>query len=116
MIEASETSPKINFNKDSGMLLMEGKSLMDEPVRFYKTINDWLKTYVKQPASQTELIIKLEYLNTETSKQFLDFFSILKETPGTKVVWSFSDEDEDMEEMGQELAELSPIPFEFRTY
>jgi len=35
--------------------------------------------------------------------------------PESRVVWQFSDEDEDMEEMGQELAELVTVPFEYRT-
>lgn len=116
LIAGTETTPQISFIKDTGILSIEGKSLADNVKEVYKPAHDWLSAYSKQPGKQTELSIKLDYLNTETSKQFLDFFTILKSIPNSKVVWNFSDEDEDMEEMGQELAELSPVPFEFRSY
>lgn len=116
LIPGTETTPLISFNKDNGILAIEGKSLTDDAKIFYQPVLQWLSGYSKQPAKKTELSIKLDYLNTETSKQFLDFFNTLKSIPNSKVVWNFSDEDEDMEEMGQELAELSPVPFEFRSY
>jgi hypothetical protein len=36
--------------------------------------------------------------------------------PVSKVIWQFLEDDEDMEESGQELAELVSIPFEFQPY
>lgn len=88
---------------------------MEEADKFYKPLQEWLLEYRKNPNANTELMIRLEYLNTETSRQFLDLFKILEGIPNSKIVWQFSDEDEDMEEMGQELAELVKVPFEFRT-
>jgi hypothetical protein len=43
-----------------------------------------------------------------------DILTALEKIKGVKVVWYFHDEDEDMEEMGIELAELVEIPFEHR--
>jgi SiaC family regulatory phosphoprotein len=40
----------------------------------------------------------------------------LEGTPGVKVVWQFLEDDEDMEECGQELAQLTSLPFEFQPY
>jgi hypothetical protein len=115
VITGTETTPQITFTKETGTLLIEGKSLVDDAKTFYKPVLDWLRNYSNQPAKQTELAIKLEYLNTDTSKQFLDLFNQLEKVPNARVVWNFSDEDEDMEEMGQELAELVTIPFEMRS-
>lgn len=115
-ITGSETTPSINFNKEKNQFIIEGKSLMENADEFYKPAQEWLKEYRKNPNPKTELNIQLEYLNTATSRQFLDLFKLLEGIPDSKIVWLFSDEDEDMEEMGQELAELVTVPFEFKTY
>jgi hypothetical protein len=115
-ITGSETTPSLNFNPQKNQFSIEGRSLMEDADNFFKPLKDWLTEYRKNPNPKTELNIKLEYLNTATSRQFLDLFKILEGIPESKIVWQFSDEDEDMEEMGQELAELVTVPFEFRTY
>lgn len=115
-ITETEITPRLSFDKSNGKLQIEGKSLADDAKGFYKPASDWLTTYAKQPASSTELSIKLEYLNTASSRQLLDLFKILETIPGAKVVWNFSDEDEDMEEMGHELADLVSVNFEFRSF
>lgn len=114
-IQGTETTPFLYFNKQTNQFKIEGRSLMEEANKFYKPLQEWLLEYRKNPNAKTELMIRLEYLNTETSRQFLDLFKILEGIPNSKIVWQFSDEDEDMEEMGQELAELVKVPFEFRT-
>ncbi len=115
-ITGSETTPLINFNKQRNQFNIEGKSLMEDADKFYKPLQEWLAEYCKSPNPKTELNIRLEYLNTATSRQFLDLFKTMEGIPDAKIVWQFSDEDEDMEEMGQELAELVTVPFEFKTF
>jgi hypothetical protein len=114
-ITGSETTPSLNFSRQKNQFNIEGRSLMEDASNFYKPVQEWLVEYRKSPNPKTELNIRLEYLNTATSRQFLDLFKILEGIPESKVVWQFSDEDEDMEEMGQELAELVTVPFEFKT-
>ena len=63
-----------------------------------------------------ELALKFEYLNTASSKLMVDIFSALAPIKGSKIIWYFHDDDEDMEEVGEELSELASIPFEFKTY
>jgi hypothetical protein len=114
-IAGTETTPTLTFKKQTNQFIVEGRSLMEDADTFYKPLKDWFLQYRKDPNPKTELIIRLDYLNTETSRQFLDLFKIMEGIPDSKIVWQFSDEDEDMEEMGQELAELVRVPFEFRT-
>ncbi len=114
-IRGTETTPTLNFNKQTNQFSIEGRSLMEDADTFYKPLKEWFLQYRQNPNPKTEIIIRLDYLNTETSRQFLDLFKIMEGIPDSKIVWQFSDEDEDMEEMGQELAELVRVPFEFRT-
>ncbi len=115
-IIGTETAPSLNFSQQNNQFKIEGRSIMEDVAVFYKPLLEWLKEYRKKPNPKTELNIQLEYLNTASSRQFLDLFKLLEGLPDAKIIWQFSDEDEDMEEMGQELAELVSIPFEFRTY
>lgn len=114
-ITGSETTPSITFNQQKNQFAIEGRSLMEDANIFYKPVQNWFLEYRKNPNPKTEVVIRLEYLNTATSRQFLDLFKILEGIPASSIIWQFSDEDEDMEEMGQELAELVKVPFEFRT-
>ncbi len=114
-LAGTETTPSLTFNKNTSQFKIEGRSLMEGADVFYKPLQEWLIEYRKNPNPKTELIVRLDYLNIETSRQFLDLFKIMEGIPESKIVWQFSDEDEDMEEMGQELAELVRVPFEFRT-
>jgi len=63
---------------------------------------------------------KLEYFNTASSKLILDIFLKLEEMQehGKKisVKWYFPEEDEDMEEAGEEYADIVDIPFEQISY
>jgi len=115
-LKGGETTPTLSFNKSKNQFIIEGRSLMEDADKFYQPTKAWFLEYRKNPNPKTELTIKLEYLNTETSRQFLDIFKLLEGIPDSKIVWLFSDEDEDMEEMGQELEELVSVPFEYRTY
>jgi len=115
-ITGSETTPSLSFSQQKNQFSIDGRSLMEDANTFYKPVQAWLAEYSKSPNPKTELNIRLDYLNTATSRQFLDLFKILEGVPGSKIVWQFSDEDEDMEEMGQELAELVTVPFEFKTF
>ena len=111
----ASSTPSLYISKNTSQFIIEGKSLMEDAETFYKPLKEWFQQYRKNPNPKTELIIRLDYLNTATSRQFLDLFKIMEGIPDSKIVWQFSDEDEDMEEMGQELAELVSVPFEFRT-
>jgi len=115
-IPAAELTPAIKLDKDKGAFHIEGKSLLDDPTPFFKAVNHWLHEYSKSPNSVTVLTIKFEYYNTATSRELLDLFKILETVPGSKIVWQFLEDDEDMEESGQELAELVSVPFEFQPY
>jgi hypothetical protein len=115
-IAAAELTPAINLNKEKGTFLIEGKSLIDDPSPFFKPANEWLQEYSKNPNPSTALTIKFEYYNTATSRELLDLFKILETIPASKIIWQFLEDDEDMEESGQELAELVSVPFEFQPY
>lgn len=115
-IKGTENTPSIILDKKNGIFEISGRSLVDDAAQIYNPVLDWINAYRANPNPSTELALKFDYLNTASSKLILDIFSALGKIKGSRIVWYFHDDDEDMEEVGEELAELTDIPFEFKTY
>ena len=120
-IEGTEDTPLIDFDIDAGKFEISGRSLPEDAVSFYNPVLEWLDGYYQgSPLGETVFDFKLEYFNTASSKLVLDLFMKLEEyaTQGnsTKVNWYYFEDDEDMQEAGEEFAELVEVPFEFFEY
>ena len=113
IVETNEF-PGVILNAKESQFEISGRSLSDNPAEFYKSVIDWLMVYAQSPNSMTDFTFKFDYLNTESAKSVLDVLTVLEGISGSKVTWYFKEEDEDMEEIGEELAELVSIPFEFK--
>ena len=118
MLEMKGTpeTPAVKLDPRSGNMEISGRALSDDAGKFFKPVNEWIGEYTKLPQRSTLLTFRLEYVNPAASKAILDILGLLEKIPNARVLWYFHDEDEDMEETGEELAELVKVPFEFRTY
>lgn len=112
----TDLTPAVLLDAEKSIFQIEGRSLTDDAAAFYKPVQAWMETYAQAPNVKTEFTFKLEYFNTPASHQFLDLFKTLEKIPNSSVTWYFLEDDEDMEEAGQELAELAAIPFELKPY
>ncbi len=115
-LEGTEDTPKVMLDKATGIFEISGRSLPEDAAEFYQPILHWLTEYAGQASPSTGFVIKLEYFNTASSKLILDVLSKLEEIKGSKVIWYYYEDDEDMQEAGVEFSELVDVPFEFKTY
>jgi hypothetical protein len=115
-LAATDQTPQVTLNKEKNIFEFTGRSLTDKAVEFYRPIMKWMAEYAESPNPTTELVFKMEYMNTASSKALFDLFAIMQDIDGAKIVWCFQDEDEDMEETGEEFSSLVKIPFEMRAY
>lgn len=115
-LEPTEDTPKIVLDKENGIFEISGRSLPEDSAEFYGPILEWLDEYQESPRAETKFMFKLEYFNTASSKLILDILSKLEDIEGTKVLWYFHEDDEDMEEAGEEFSELVEVEFEFHSY
>lgn len=115
-IKGTENTPSILLDKKNGVFEISGRSLPENATLIYSPVVEWINKYSTAPNPTTELALKFEYLNTASSKLMVDIFSALAPIKGSKILWYFHDDDEDMEEVGEELSELADLPFEFKTY
>ena len=119
-IKGSDDTPQVILDKEEGLLEISGRSLPEDVVAFYDPILEWLDDYAEDPSEKTAFDFKLEYFNTASSKLILDILLKLEDMAdeGLDVLvrWHFPDDDEDMEEAGEEYADIVDVPFEQVSY
>ena len=81
---------------------------------------EFLKFQADLFLDKTVFTFKLVYFNTASSKLLLDILMKLEDMHenGKEVLikWYFPEDDEDMEEAGEEYADIVDIPFEQVSY
>lgn len=119
-IKGSEDTPNVILDAESNIIEFSGRSLPEDVVTFYAPVLQWIEEYAKAPNPKTEVIFRLEYFNTASSKILLDillkFEDILNDGTEVVVQWYFQEDDEDMQEAGEEYSEIVDIPFEMHSY
>lgn len=121
-IKGTDDTPKVTLNASPDEPIMEisGRSLPEDVVAFYDPILEWLDEYAQNPLKKTVFDFKLEYFNTASSKLILDILLKLEDLADdghdVLVRWHFPDDDEDMEEAGEEYADIVEVPFEQVSY
>jgi len=115
-IQGTEDTPKVVLDQDSELMEISGRSLPEDVASFYDPILNWLDEYAEKPNAKTVFNFKLVYFNTASSKLLLDVLMKLEEIheAGNDVLirWHFPEDDEDMEEAGEEYADIVDVPFE----
>lgn len=111
-IEGTKFSPKVNLSAD-GELTISGRSIMEDPIVFYKPVIEALK---QCQAKKFTLEIRLEYMNTSSTKVLLDLMRTIKDhfnTSNTFINWYYESDDEDMFDIGKDFESLLSIPIDF---
>ena len=118
--KGTETTPSINFNPENGKLIIEGNSIPNDAEVFFTPILSWLEEYVNTTKVKTTLIIKLHYFNVSSSKRILYMFyklnELLKYNKPVVIKWYYSEDEDEMFEVGQDFAFMVNVPFHFIEY
>lgn len=118
-IDGTAKTPTITLSPD-GELILEGRSIPENSIDFYRPVMDWLAEYSKTPRPTTRLQVRLEYFNTSSSKCILDLFkrldAVSKAGSSVSIQWYYHADDEDMLEAGEDYREIVKIPFELVSY
>jgi len=118
--KGTETTPSVNFNPENGKLIIEGNSIPNDAEEFFTPILSWLEEYVNTTMVKTTLIIKLHYFNVSSSKRILYMFyklnELLKYNKPVVIKWYYSEDEDEMFEVGQDFAFMVNVPFHFIEY
>jgi hypothetical protein len=119
-IKGTEDTPNVILDAESNIIEFSGRSLPEDVVTFYSPVLQWIEEYAKAPSEKTEVVFRLEYFNTASSKILLDillkFEDIMNDGHEVVVQWYYQEDDEDMQEAGDEYSEIVDIPFEMHSY
>jgi hypothetical protein len=117
VIEGTKSTPNVILDKEKGLFQFIGNSIPENAVEFYEPVKSWITEYLANPNPSTELIFKLEYFNTASSKIIYELIklhvSLKSSKKNIKVCWFYNEEDEDMLEAGKDYHDLTKLPFEF---
>ncbi|MGO9387745.1 MAG: DUF1987 domain-containing protein [Methanobacterium sp.] len=111
-IDATKNSPRVELNPDGDMII-KGRSILDDPFPFYNNIIDWIN---KCTSEKLNLEIRIEYMNTSSSKLILYLLKSIKEHFNNSKVyikWYYDSDDEDMLDMGKDFESIIRIPIDF---
>lgn len=119
-IKGAHETPEVIFNQDIGVFSITGKSLPEDVKEFYTPLIKWVAKYAESPNPETVLKVKMDYFNTASSKMLLEIFEKFKDMleAGHKVSidWYYQEDDEDMQDAGEDYADIVEVPFNFIKY
>ncbi len=119
-IQGTDDTPAVILDATNHLFQISGRSLPEDVTAFYDPLLEWLDEYSENNKDKIEFEFKLTYFNTASSKLLLDILLKLEEMyeNGIEILvkWYFPEDDEDMEEAGEEYADIVDIPFEQISY
>jgi hypothetical protein len=114
-IEKTYSTPSVNFSCKTGIFKIEGRSIPENPAAFYDPVNQWLELYFQNPQSMTRLDIRLDYINSGSSKSIMYLLKVLKDYhdqgKSCQVNWYFEEDDESISDLGKHYKSLIRLPF-----
>ena len=116
LIEATDRTPIINFDLSQGKLIIEGSSVPEDTLVFYKPVFSWLDSNIELSSAPVTLEVRLKFFNTSTAKCLFTIFQKLQEMQDsgrtTKIIWYYRLEDTDMFESGLDFQNMVKTAFE----
>ncbi len=107
-IQATKYTPEVNFDEQSYIMNISGKSYPENTFQYYKPIIDWVESFLAN--SQNKLItfnLDLEYLNSSSLKAYFDMFDILEiayeNGKSISINWLFDKDNDIAQETGEDF-------------
>ena len=113
-IKPTPKSPEIDF-KTNGFIKISGVSALENSYQFYREPIKWITEYVLNPASRTIVNIDLDFFNTSSQVNIFEILTMLAELKksGFDVVFNWFYSEDDLLELGEDIANLLNIQFNF---
>jgi hypothetical protein len=115
-IEATKKTPEVRFSAE-GKLNIKGRSIPEDPSKFYDVLYLWVFEYSSHPQPNTIVDIELEYFNSGTSKALLHILRMLVDLKNrgqnVEINWYFETGDDDIYERGEYYSSILDSKFKF---
>lgn len=119
-IEATEDTPLIDFNVETGVFQVTGRALPEDAHEFFKPIEEWVQEYAESPKEKTTVEMRIDYFNSAATRYIFNllmcFEDIVDDEKGeVAVVWYYKEGDDMIESKGEEMSSILELPFEMKT-
>lgn len=109
------STPAVDFNSDSGLLVLSGESYPENSFDFFWPLLEWVRAFLRQTTSSVRLQIGLTYMNTSSIKSMMDLLDLLEDAHAAgrevTVTWFYDEENDRALEMAEEFREEVTLPF-----
>ena len=116
LIESTKNTPEVSFSVD-GRLKISGRSIPEDPTKFYDLLFEWIYFYCQESHEITTLDVELEYFNSGSSKAMLHILralvDIAKKGDRLSVNWYYEEGDDDIMERGEYYESILDFKFSF---
>jgi hypothetical protein len=113
-INATKATPAINFNLQTGILSINGRSIPEDSVSFFEPLQNIVRQYLENSLPNNTINIRLDYLNSSSTACLLGIlrdYEKLKKSVTTIVNWQYESEDEDILNIGLNFSEIIDLKF-----
>lgn len=115
-VDSSAKTPQINFDAQSGVFELHGRSLPENAIQFYLPMFIWIENYSLNPAPKTILNVQFDYFNSSSSKSIANLFMKLvqiskSDKSEVNINWLYKEQDEDMLEAGEDFKSIINTQF-----
>lgn len=119
-LEPTDTTPGVIFDSEDLQIIIHGASLPKNAEEFYKPLVNWMESFSRQlPETYAPISVevKLQHYNSASWMYISEIFKTIgriHET-GMRIIidWYTNENDDYLREVGQELSEVSDLPFNF---
>lgn len=116
LLASTKKTPEVSFTAD-GRLKLSGRSIPEDPSKFYDQLFEWTFHYCQDPAESTTLDVSLEYFNSGSSKALLHILRALadlaKKGSQLSINWYYEEGDDDILERGEYYESILDLTFNF---
>ncbi len=113
-IKKTYRTPELILDVDKGLIEINGKSVLENHAEFFAAFLKTLDEYVKSPNEKTIVNFNIDYLDSRSSKVFIQILkkidTIFKNKKSIVLNWYLLDEDKDFEEMIKEYQAVLNVP------
>jgi len=101
-----------------GILNFTGRSILTDPKIFFDPISAWVSKYLRNPADETVVNIKLEYIDTSSTQSLYQLLrqlnSVRKKGQVFMLNWYIEEDDPEMKELGELIEQRLGVEFHRR--
>jgi hypothetical protein len=112
-IQPTKNTPEIILTPE-GIIKIRGRSIHENAAAFYAPVEDWVSSYVMNPANVTSVDMALDYFNSASAKILISLLQkityVALKHKKFIINWYYEEGDEDILERGEYFSSILDVP------